>query len=181
MVVTSLGDAFEILISYLLVRKATSLKKVVVNKKGENEEVNLLDDWLVTKMYINIALDFAAGFIPVAGDLLDFWYRANTRNAWILDNFLTDLGQTRLQSKTAVEKGGVPSTMQYAPDGRDLEQGVLTYATPAAVPPARTPAPRAQQSPAPYRSTPPGRSLTGQRTPNPGGRTPQDPRDRGYR
>ena len=176
MEVTSLGDAFEILISYLLVRKVTSLKKVVV-KKGENKEVNLVDDWLVTQMYINIAVDFAAGFIPVAGDLLDFWYRANTRNAWILDNFLTDLAQKRLQGQTDVEKGG----MQYAPDGRDLEQGVMTYATPAVVPPARTPAPRAQQSPAPYRSTPPGRSLTGQRTPNPGGRTPQDPRDRGYR
>ena len=178
--VTSLGDALEVYISWRLIRKATSLKKVINTEEGP-KTVNLLSDGLVSMMYVNIMIDFAAGFVPVVGDLADFWYRANTRNAWIVDNFLTDLSKARLEGRTAGEKGEMPSTMQYAPDDRDLEQGFSTYATPAVVPPARTPAPRAQQSPAPYRSTPPGRSLTGQRTPNPGGRTPQDPRDRGYR
>ena len=169
---TSLGDAIEVFISLSLVRKAKKLKndKEVKGVKGGEG----LPDELVWLMYLNIMIDFAAGFIPTLRDVLDFWYRANTRNAWLLDNYLTKIGAERLRSQPLGEKDGIPSAMQYAPDGRDLEQGVSAYATPAVVPPARTPAPRAQNSPAPYRSTPPGRSLTGQRT-------PQDPRDRGYR
>ena len=167
--VTSLGDALEVLISLSLLKQANTI------------DGNL--GWgLWLQMFGNIMFDFAAGFVPVLGDLLDFWYRANTRNAWLLDNLLTKRAEeNRLRAQAAGAKGG----MQYAPDGRDLELGMVmagsAYATPAVVPPARTPAPRAQNSPAPYRSTPPGRSLTGQRTPNPGQRTPQDPRDRGYR
>ena len=167
---TSLGDALEVWISLLLVWKATNLQDEV---KGVKQGKNLPKE-LVSLMYFNILIDFAAGFIPILGDILDFWYRANTRNAWLLDNHLTKIAAERLRGQPVGEKDGIPSAMQYAPDGRDLEQGVSAYATPAVVPPARTPAPRAQNSPAPYRSTPPGRSLTGQRT-------PQDPRDRGYR
>ena len=175
---TSLGDALEVWISLLLVWKATNLQDEV---KGVKQGKNLPRE-LVSLMYFNILIDFAAGFIPILGDVLDFWYRANTRNAWLLDNLLTKRAEeNRLRAQAVGAKGGT----EYARDGRDLELGMAmagsAYATPAVVPPARTPAPRAQNSPAPYRSTPPGRSLTGQRTPNPGQRTPQDPRDRGYR
>ena len=38
----------------------------------------------------NIMLDFGIGLIPIVGDLADAMFRANTRNAWLLDAYLTE-------------------------------------------------------------------------------------------
>ena len=35
-------------------------------------------------------LDFGIGLIPFVGDLADAFYRANTRNAWLLDAYLSE-------------------------------------------------------------------------------------------
>jgi hypothetical protein len=43
---------------------------------------------IMARMYFNIALDFGLGLIPVAGDILDVLFRANTRNAAILESYL---------------------------------------------------------------------------------------------
>ena len=40
-------------------------------------------------MHLNIAIDFALGLVPIVGDLADATYRANTRNAWLLESYLT--------------------------------------------------------------------------------------------
>lgn len=42
------------------------------------------------RMMWNIMLDFGIGLIPIVGDLADALYRANTRNAWLLDAYLTE-------------------------------------------------------------------------------------------
>jgi hypothetical protein len=98
--------------------------------------------------------------------LVDFFYRANTRNAWMFEDYL--LGK--------VDEQGVG-------DGWDVEQGAeqpemaqAAPVTPAAVRPARIPASRPEMAPQ-SRSGTPGRSLTGQRAPG----QRQDPRDRGGR
>lgn len=42
------------------------------------------------RMMWNILLDFGIGLVPFVGDLADALYRANTRNAWLLDAYLTE-------------------------------------------------------------------------------------------
>jgi hypothetical protein len=83
--------------------------------------------WLFLLMLFNVAVDFGAGFIPILGDILDMFYRANVRNADALTDFL---------AKDAAKKAGVgngggrnqrpqQAQQQYGTeeDGRDLEKG----------------------------------------------------------
>lgn len=146
----SIGDALEVLLSLILVWKASKID-------GGLPRTTKL------RMYFNIALDFAIGFIPFLGDLFDIGYRANTRNAWILNNHFVE------KLAKIPEKGGNSANGSNDRDlERGLEQGVELMQTaqgvpsaPTAVPPARTPAPKA--------AIPPGRNLTGR---------VRDPRDR---
>ena len=50
----------------------------------------------------NVALDAAAGSIPVLGDLLDAGYKANVRNARLLEEWLARPRETRRTSRLAV-------------------------------------------------------------------------------
>lgn len=166
-----IGDVLEVLIALNLVRSAYKL-----------------DDGLPKRLYslmiTNIAIDFAAGFIPVLGDIIDMFYRCNTRNAWILDQHLArkaaGIAKARKRAEASMRNpalgekgGGMPQGTQFARPNNDLEQG-MKYLTPAALPQARTPAPKFGnvlpnnfRAPTPGRT--PGRSLTG--------RVPQDPRE----
>jgi len=49
------------------------------------------------KMLMNVALDFVVGLVPFAGDLLDAMYRANTRNAILLEEHLREKGRANLK------------------------------------------------------------------------------------
>jgi len=50
------------------------------------------------RMLANVALDTALGAIPVVGDLFDFAWKANARNATLLERFLEDPAPTRRAS-----------------------------------------------------------------------------------
>jgi hypothetical protein len=39
-------------------------------------------------MMFNIMLDFGLGLVPILGDIVDAIFRANTRNAWLLETYL---------------------------------------------------------------------------------------------
>jgi len=52
-----------------------------------------------SKMYFNIVLDFALGIIPLIGDLADAVFRANTRNAIVLEAYLRKKGAKALQAQ----------------------------------------------------------------------------------
>jgi hypothetical protein len=49
------------------------------------------------KMMFNIILDFAVGLVPFVGDLVDALFRANTRNAVVLEKFLREKGAKALK------------------------------------------------------------------------------------
>lgn len=51
-----------------------------------------------TKMYINIILDFGIGLVPFLGDVVDALFRANTKNAVVLENYLRKKGAQNLKS-----------------------------------------------------------------------------------
>ncbi len=44
---------------------------------------------LAFKMMINLLIDFAGGSIPIVGDLFDVAWKANRKNAVLLERFLT--------------------------------------------------------------------------------------------
>jgi hypothetical protein len=47
-----------------------------------------LPQQLRARMIFNILLDFGIGLVPIIGDIADALYRANTRNAWLLEMYL---------------------------------------------------------------------------------------------
>jgi len=48
-------------------------------------------------MLINVAFDFLIGLVPFLGDLADMAYKANTRNAVLLEDYLRERGQENLR------------------------------------------------------------------------------------
>lgn len=44
---------------------------------------------LRARMMFNVVLDFGLGLVPFLGDIADAVFRANTRNAWLLEMYLT--------------------------------------------------------------------------------------------
>jgi hypothetical protein len=97
------GDVADVLINYLLVvRKA---------RKAD------LPDWLVTRMLLNNAISAGVGFVPLVGDVLLAVYKANSRNAALLDEFLRIRGAEFLKLREAEERGGNPDTTSA-----DIEQ-----------------------------------------------------------
>ncbi len=49
------------------------------------------------QMLLNIAFDFAIGLAPFVGDLVDAMFKANTRNAVLLETHLREQGQKNLK------------------------------------------------------------------------------------
>ena len=54
---------------------------------------------VTSKMYFNIAVDFAIGLIPAIGDVADALFRANTRNAVVLEKYLREKGAAVLKAQ----------------------------------------------------------------------------------
>lgn len=57
---------------------------------------------LKTKMMLNIIFDFAIGIVPFVGDIVDAAFKANTRNAALLEAHLREKGKKELR------KSGLP-------------------------------------------------------------------------
>lgn len=51
-----------------------------------------------SKMIFNILFDFAIGLVPFIGDVADAAFRANTRNAAILEEYLREVGKKNLRA-----------------------------------------------------------------------------------
>jgi hypothetical protein len=73
----SIGDAIDALLALMLVHTAEKIE-------------GGLPPMLRSRMYFNIILDFGLGLVPFIGDLADAVYRANTRNCWLLEVYLTE-------------------------------------------------------------------------------------------
>lgn len=56
-----------------------------------------LPSGLRVKMLINIIFDFILGLVPLLGDLADAMYRANTKNAILLEDHLREKGKKNLR------------------------------------------------------------------------------------
>ena len=75
------GDLVTALISAYMIYLATSFGL-------EKSEIN--------KMIKNIALETFVGFVPVVGDIFDFYFKANLRNLDILERHIEDIDDLEL-------------------------------------------------------------------------------------
>ncbi|KAG0177816.1 hypothetical protein DFQ29_004302 [Apophysomyces sp. BC1021] len=57
---------------------------------------------VLSQMMFNIALDFVIGLVPLIGDILDIFYKCNTRNAILLEQFLLKRRQEELLKEANV-------------------------------------------------------------------------------
>ncbi|CAG8909154.1 unnamed protein product [Penicillium egyptiacum] len=78
---------------------------------------------LRVKMLINVILDFVVGLVPFVGDLADAVYKANTRNAVILEGHLREKGakaasqQSRTQEPIVEVDNSLPDVFDRQEDG----------------------------------------------------------------
>lgn len=56
---------------------------------------------VLARMLINILIDVGIGAIPIVGDLFDFWWKANLRNARLMDRYEREPGKVYRQSTIA--------------------------------------------------------------------------------
>ncbi|KAK3944255.1 hypothetical protein QBC46DRAFT_374826 [Diplogelasinospora grovesii] len=128
-----LGDVADALMCWNLIRTADKI------------DGGLPTD-LRWRMMLNMFIDFGIGFIPIIGDFGDALYRSNTRNAWLLDAYLTKKAEmqregqviTDLDHQGNLEPGPHPPQSQRKQRGGwfsrggsrqpDVEEGVFAPA-----------------------------------------------------
>lgn len=108
--VPAIGDVLDALMALILVKKCTKI-----------------DDGLpmaiLSRMLFNIMVDFAIGLVPFVGDLIDAAYKANIRNAWLLELYLVN-------KYDEMNKRGIT-------DPADLENQLSSSGATATVPPSK--------------------------------------------
>jgi len=80
------GDVSDAVLNYTLV-----IKKA---KKAD------IPDWLLHRMLLNNVISAGVGFIPLVGDIILASYKANSRNAALLEEFLRIRGEELLKGST---------------------------------------------------------------------------------
>lgn len=82
-----------------------------------------LPPWLIGRMMFNNAVSAFSGVVPVVGDVIVAVYKANSRNAILLEEFLRVRGEEYLKLH-AEKEGEVRSGQTVASDvsQRDMEQ-----------------------------------------------------------
>lgn len=76
-----------------------------------------IPDELVSRMMLNVAIDFTLGLIPFLGDMLDIMYKCNSKNAMLLEHYLYKRRDGYLKESALLsnyqEPTSVPHAMKY--------------------------------------------------------------------
>lgn len=96
-IIPGIGDVIDALLALMVIRTASQAD---------------LPSSVLIRMLFNVALDFVVGLVPFLGDLADMAYKANTRNAVILEDFL------RQRGCETIRESGLPP--QYDPSLADV-------------------------------------------------------------
>lgn len=64
-----------------------------------------LPSYLHAKMVMNVIVDFLIGLVPFVGDLADAVFKANTRNAILLENYLREKAAKADRARTRSQRG----------------------------------------------------------------------------
>ncbi|KAH7120071.1 hypothetical protein B0J13DRAFT_599624 [Dactylonectria estremocensis] len=84
--VPAIGDVLDALMALIVMRTCGQIE-------------GGLPTSLKAKMMSNIILDFVVGLVPFVGDVVDALFRANTRNAALLEVYLREQGKKNLRNK----------------------------------------------------------------------------------
>ncbi len=76
---------------------------------------------LKMQMFFNIAIDFVIGLVPFLGDLVDALFRANTRNAVVLEKHLREKGKKELR------RSGMPVPDVDPSSGKEYDRDPPAY------------------------------------------------------
>lgn len=80
----SIGDVMDALLALMVMKTCAQIE-------------GGLPSALRVKMMINIILDFVIGLVPFLGDVADAAFKANSRNAMLLESHLREKGQKALR------------------------------------------------------------------------------------
>jgi hypothetical protein len=117
----SIGDAGDAALAMMVVRSC--------------EEIDGgLPAALRFKMMINVIIDFVIGLVPLVGDIADAIYKANTRNAVILETYLREKGAkgTKAASKRSTRREQPVEVDPSLPDAFDRQEGGVVSNNPPA-------------------------------------------------
>jgi len=95
-IVPAIGDVLDLLLSYMVINTCSKVE-------------GGLPSSVKTKMVLNVILDFAVGLVPLIGDVADAAFRANTRNAALLEKYLREKGKKNLRASGVPEPVEDPS------------------------------------------------------------------------
>ncbi|KAI0065556.1 hypothetical protein BV25DRAFT_1706407 [Artomyces pyxidatus] len=99
-IIPGAGDAADAALGYILViRKARSAD---------------IPPWLTQRMLLNLAIATGVGLVPIAGDVLLAAWRANSRNAALLEEFMRTRAAKNLDAAAAAQTITAPSTSKSA-------------------------------------------------------------------
>ncbi|ROV98259.1 hypothetical protein VSDG_04397 [Cytospora chrysosperma] len=104
-IVPMLGDGLDFLLALWVIRKAEEIE-------------GGLPPVLSAKMYFYALVDLVGGFIPFFGDIFDAIYKANTRNAWLLEDYLVKQAIVEHQGPAGVLSGDIEMGIAGAPQSQ---------------------------------------------------------------
>jgi len=107
--IPGIGDFADFLLSYYLVlRKARQAE---------------LPAWLVRRMLLNCIVSAVGGVVPVVGDVVIGIFKANSRNAVLLEEFLRIRGEEYLRMRAEPQEGkGAGASGQKSMSKKDVAQ-----------------------------------------------------------
>jgi len=85
-IIPGIGDVIDAFMAMMVLRTCQQVEGGLPNE-------------VRAKMMFNIVLDFGIGLIPFLGDIADAVFRANTRNAVVLEKFLREKGEKALKAQ----------------------------------------------------------------------------------
>ena len=92
-----IGDFADLFLGlFYVVRKARqaeyvpSIKLLTTYKITDALHDHSIPFWLTRKMIINQIVSESVGLVPFVGDLFIAWWKVNSRNSWLLEDFLID-------------------------------------------------------------------------------------------
>lgn len=103
-IIPGIGDIIDAFMAIMVLRTCQQVEG------GLPAEVTL-------KMYFNIIIDFGIGLMPVIGDIADAAWKANTRNAVVLEKYLRQKGAMALKAQGQA----VPAIDPSDPDEYDRQ------------------------------------------------------------
>jgi hypothetical protein len=104
-----------------------SLNYFLVVRKARQAEI---PGWLLQKMLRNNLVSVAAGLIPVAGDVILATFKANSRNAFLLEEYLRIRGEEELKVLAGRKKDVNPQDAVQVKPGAGVTEGEVVEGAP---------------------------------------------------